>query len=179
MTYLLPQLLEECLTFLFRIVKSVFLSKIITKTSKGRHPVSVQLCTSCLVLILLFFRELALSHRQAKIGCSLEHSHRRCILRRLLCDLNTSRASSNNSNLLALSRHSTLRPERGVVHLALERVQALPVREVALCGEADGIDEVLCVSGATVLGLDVPLVCLEVELSTYDARVESRVFLDL
>jgi hypothetical protein len=66
-----------------------------------------------------------------------------------------------------------------VVHLALERVQALPVGEVALGGETDGVDEVFCVCGATVLGLDVPLVCFEVELSADDSRVESGVFLDL
>lgn len=50
---------------------------------------------------------------------------------------------------------------------------------MALCGEPDGIDEVFCVCGAAVLGLDIPLVCLEVELSANDARVESGVFLDL
>jgi hypothetical protein len=66
-----------------------------------------------------------------------------------------------------------------MVHLALERVQALPVGEVALCGKANGVDQVLCVCGATVLGLDIPLVCLEVELSADDSRVESGVFLDL
>ena len=66
-----------------------------------------------------------------------------------------------------------------MVHLALERVQTLPVGEVALCRETDGIDKVFCVCGATILGLDVPLVCLEVELSSDDSRVESGVFLDL
>lgn len=178
-TYLLPQFLEECLAFLLRVVKGIPLSEIVPKPSKRRHPISVQLCTSFLILILFFLRKLALPHRQAKIRCSLEHRHRRSILRRLLRDLNTSRSSSNNSNLLALCGNSAFRPERGMVHFTLERVQTLPVGEVALCGKPDGIDEVLRVCGAAILGLDVPLVCLQIELSADDARVESSVFLDL
>lgn len=168
-TYLLPQFLEECLTLLFRIIKGVLLSEVITKPSKCRHPISVQLCTSLLVLILLFLCKLALSHRQAKVRCPLEHGHRRSILRRLLRNLDTSRASADNSNSLALCRDSTLRPERRMVYLALERVQALPFREVALGGKADGINEVLCVCGTAVLGFDVPLVCLQIELSADDS----------
>ena len=50
---------------------------------------------------------------------------------------------------------------------------------MALRGETDGVDEVLCVCGAAVLGFDVPFVCLQVELSADNSRVESGVFLDL
>jgi hypothetical protein len=178
-TNLLPQLLEESLSLLRRVVESVLLSKVVTKPSKSRHPVPVQLRTSLLVLILLFLRELALPHGQAKVRSPLEHSDRRSVLSRLLRNLDTSRASSDDSDLLALGRNTTFRPERGVVHLALERIQALPVGEVALCGETDGVDEVLCVCCAAVLGLDVPLVCFHVELGTDDSGVESGVFLDL
>jgi hypothetical protein len=66
-----------------------------------------------------------------------------------------------------------------VVHLAFKGVQALPVGEVAFGREADGVDEVFRVGGPAVLRLDVPSVCLEVELGAYDPRVEGRVFLDL
>jgi hypothetical protein len=66
-----------------------------------------------------------------------------------------------------------------VVHLSFEGVEALPVREVAFGREANGVDEVFRVSGPAVLRLDVPPVCLEVELGAYDPRVEGRVFLDL
>jgi hypothetical protein len=66
-----------------------------------------------------------------------------------------------------------------VVHLAFKGVQALPVGEVAFGREADGVDEVFRVGGPAVLRLDVPSVCLEIELGAYDPRVEGRVFLDL
>ena len=56
-----------------------------------------------------------------------------------------------------------------MVYFALERVQPLPVGEVTLGGKPDGIDEVLCVCGAAILGLDVPLVCLQVELGANDS----------
>jgi hypothetical protein len=65
------------------------------------------------------------------------------------------------------------------MHLSFKGVQALPVGEVAFGREPDGVDEVFRMGSPAVLRLDVPSVCLEVELGAYDPRVEGRVFLDL
>ncbi|KAG9527112.1 FAD/NAD(P)-binding domain-containing protein, partial [Aureobasidium melanogenum] len=60
-------------------------------------------------------------------------------------------------NTLALDVDTLVRPERAVVQLALEVGKTLPVREVALGCEANGVDEVLALCGAAVLGLDADI----------------------
>jgi hypothetical protein len=175
----LPELLKESLTLLLGIVESVLLSKVIAEPGKGSHPVLVQLGPCLLVLVLLFLRELALSHRQAKVRRALEDRNGLGIFGGLLCELDTGRTCTDHSHSLALGRNAVRRPERRVVHLAFKGVQTLPVGEVAFGREADGVDEVFRVGGPAVLRLDVPSVCLEIELGAYDPRVEGRVFLDL
>lgn len=66
-----------------------------------------------------------------------------------------------------------------MVHLTLESVKTFPIREVTLCGEANGIDQVPGMRRPTVFGLDIPLVGLRVELSPDDSRVECHIFLDV
>ena len=178
-TYLLPELLEESLALLLSIIERVLLSKVIAEPGKGRHPVLVQLGTCLLVLVLLFLGELALSHRQTEVRRALENGDRLGIFGGFLCELDTRRASTDHSHSLALGRDTIRGPEGRVVHLALEGVQALPVGKVAFGREANGVDEVFGVGGSAILRLDVPSVCLEVELGAYDPRVEGCVFLDL
>ena len=55
----------------------------------------------------------------------------------------------------------------------------LPVREVAFGSEANGVDKVLGVCSSAVFCLHIPPECLFTELSTYDPRLESYVFLDI
>jgi hypothetical protein len=178
-TYLLPELLEESLALLLSIIERVLLSKVVAEPGKGRHPVLVQLGTCLLVLVLLFLGELALSHRQTEVRRALENGDRLGIFGGFLCELDTRRTCAYHGHSLALGRYAFCRPEGRVVHLALEGVQALPVGKVAFGREANGVDEVFGVGGSAILSLDVPSVCLEVELGAYDPRVEGCVFLDL
>lgn len=167
-TYLLPELLKELFALLLGIVECVLLGEVIAEPGKSRHPILVQLGTCLLVLVLLFFSKLALSHRQAEIRRALEDGDRCGILGRFLAELDTCRTRTDDSHSLSLSRDTARRPEGRVVHLALEGVQALPVGEVTLGRETDGVDEVFCVGGPAVLCLDIPSVCFKVELGAYD-----------
>jgi len=119
-----------------------------------------------------------LTHRQAEIRCALEDGDGCCVFGCLLRELDTCATGSDNGDALALVVYAAGGPERGVVHLAFEAVEAFPVGEVALGCEADGIDEDFGGRGAAVFGVNCPALGVLVELCADDAAVEGCVFLD-
>jgi len=63
------------------------------------------------------------------------------------------------------------------MHLTLESVDTLPVREVPLGGKTNGIDKESRVCRPSIFSLDVPLVCLFVVLCSDDTGIEGDVLL--
>lgn len=99
---LVPKILKDLSSLSIAIIKGSLVHEIEREASKCLHAIFKQLLISLLRLILLFFRQLALTHRKSEIWCSLEHARMVRFLADFLKDLNAGSSGANNSNSLAL-----------------------------------------------------------------------------
>jgi len=121
---------------------------------EGGHAVAEELVVG--FLLLVGGVEGPLSHGEGEVGSALEDGQGGGFFGGFLGDLHAGGAGADDGDTFAFDVDAFVGPEGGVVHHAFEGVDAFPVWEVALGGEAGGDDEEAASCRAAVFGLDGP-----------------------
>lgn len=174
-----PDLFVEGVSLLGGVVECVLLVPVVVEPGEAGLTELEKLGVPLLLALLLFDGELSSTHGDSQVGSSLEDLDFAGDRTPGLGYLHPRSSGADDGAALVLDVDFIVGPEGRVMNDALELVHTGPVGDIALGGEAGSKDEVLCLCGAAIFGLDAPPTGVCVKLCADDDGVEGAVLLDI
>jgi hypothetical protein len=134
------------------------------------------------IIDILLLRQPNLPHRTRQIRRPLKHlqlPRLPNLLRPLLRNLHPRRTSPNNTAAFPSDVDAGVGPKGGVVDFSLERIETIPVREVAFRGKPETSDEMPRPEAPPSITGEVPQILTLLKCRSGDLVVEDGVFLDI